>query len=220
MKLIKEYFYRINFKFFEFFIPQLKFLNTPIIQSYCTNSSVDKTVNVQQPYQIINANIGRYTYISRNSFISNTLIGQFCSIGPNFFCGYGMHPTNGLSTSPMFYSASNMSNGITFSKIDKFQEREEIEIGNDVFIGANVTVLNGVKIGNGVIIGAGAVVSKNIPDYSIAIGCPIVIKKGRFNEETIKNINKIEWWNWDINKLQEVERYFYDIEAFIAKHKI
>ncbi|MFM5725459.1 hypothetical protein ACET8R_02555 [Aeromonas veronii] len=33
-------------------------------------------------------------------------------------------------------------------------------------------VLPGTKIGNGSIIGAGAVVTKDIPEYSIAVGNP------------------------------------------------
>ena len=77
-------------------------------------------------------------------------------------CGWGIHPTQGISTSPMFYS-SKKQNGITLSLIDKVEETKTIKIGNDVFIGANVTILDGISIGNGAIIGAGAVVSKDIP---------------------------------------------------------
>lgn len=47
-----------------------------------------------------------------------------------------------------------------------------VNIGNNVFIGASSTVLPGVNIGNNVIIGAGSVISKDIPDNSVAVGCP------------------------------------------------
>lgn len=47
-----------------------------------------------------------------------------------------------------------------------------IVIGNDVFIGMGVTILPGVTIGNRCVIGTGSVVTKDIPDNSVAAGCP------------------------------------------------
>ena len=47
-----------------------------------------------------------------------------------------------------------------------------IEIGDNVMIGANSIVLPNVRIGSNVIIGAGSVVTKDIPDNSVAAGCP------------------------------------------------
>ncbi len=134
---------------------------------------------IRSPYHLYGCEVGDYTRIAMNSRISVTSIGKSCSIGPNFVCGHGVHPTNAVSTSPMFYSTLKQ-NGVTLSKEDKIEERKRIYIGNDVFIGANVTVLDGVTIGDGAVIGAGAVVSKDIPPYAIAQGCPIrIIKKMR-----------------------------------------
>lgn len=62
-----------------------------------------------------------------------------------------------------------------------------ISIGNNVYIGNNVIILPGVQVGDNVIIGAGAVVSKNIPDNSVAVGCPArVIKTADEYFEKIK----------------------------------
>jgi len=58
-------------------------------------------------------------------------------------------------------------------------ETSPIEIGAYSFIGAGVKILKGVKIGRNCIIGAGAVVNDNIPDESIAVGIPAIIKKKR-----------------------------------------
>ena len=53
-----------------------------------------------------------------------------------------------------------------------------ISIGDDCWIGGNAIICPGVTIGNGCVIGAGAVVTKDIPDYSMAVGNPAkVIKK-------------------------------------------
>ncbi len=52
-----------------------------------------------------------------------------------------------------------------------------IIVGNNVFIGVRTTILPGVTIGNNVIIGAGSVVTKDIPNNSVAVGCPAKVIK-------------------------------------------
>ena len=55
-----------------------------------------------------------------------------------------------------------------------------IRICNNVWIGEKVSILSGVTIGEGSIIGANSVVTKNIPPFCIAAGCPAkIIKKLR-----------------------------------------
>lgn len=52
-------------------------------------------VRLYRPYYIdSDVDIGKGTYVAKNSCISMSKIGKFCSIGPNFICGYGIHPTN------------------------------------------------------------------------------------------------------------------------------
>ena len=181
------------------------------------DTKVGKNVKIYRPSHIKNCEIGDYTYISTNANISITHIGKFCSIGPNFFCGWGIHPTNGISTSPLFYS-KQQQNGATLAHEDKIEERKLITIGNDVFIGANVTILDGITIGDGSIIGAGAVVSKDIPDYAIAVGSPIRIIKFRFNDNQISSLKRIQWWNFKEEDLQDIEKMFWDIDEFIKKY--
>lgn len=188
------------------------------ISHQINNTKLGKHVNLMPISQISGSEIGDYTYIARNATISMTKIGKFCSIGPNLFCGWGIHPTNGISTAPMFYSTMRQ-NGMTLSSFDKVEERKPITIGNDVFIGANVTLLDGVTIGDGAVIGAGAVVSKDIPPYAIAVGSPIRIIRYRFSNDKITKLRKIEWWNFDEGRLKDVEQMFYDVEEFIEKYE-
>ena len=49
-------------------------------------------------------------------------------------------------------------------------------IGNNVDIGAGAKVLGKITIGHNVLIGANAVVISDVPDNSIAVGVPAVIK--------------------------------------------
>lgn len=173
---------------------------------------------VYSPCSIVNSKIGYGTYISPFSIVKFTEIGKFCSIGPNFLCGWGIHPINGISTSPVFYSTKNQA-GFTFATKDKIIENKPIIIGNDVFIGANVTVLDGVCIGDGSVIGAGAVVVSDIPPYAVAVGVPAKVIKFRFTPEEINSFMNIKWWDWRDEKLLEVEKYFFDIKTFIKTNE-
>ena len=58
-------------------------------------------------------------------------------------------------------------------------EVKPVMIGDDVWIGGRAIILPGVHIGDGCIIGAGAVVSRDIPAYSVAVGCPARVVRSR-----------------------------------------
>jgi acetyltransferase-like isoleucine patch superfamily enzyme len=180
-------------------------------------SRVNKGVNVSISTVsfLQDLDIGDFSYINDNAVVSHAIIGKFCSIGPNFFCGWGYHPTNGISTSPVFYSETHFP---TYCKQNKVEEHETITIGNDVFIGANVTVLEGVTIGDGAVIGAGTVVSKDIPPYAVAVGSPVRVIRYRFSDSQIDALLRIQWWNFKEEQLMEVEQLFFNIDTFIKKY--
>ncbi len=50
-------------------------------------------------------------------------------------------------------------------------------IGDYSVLGTNSTVLPKITIGKNVIVGAGSVVTKNVPDNSLVVGIPAIIKK-------------------------------------------
>ena len=194
-------------------IPEGKTTGYSLVKSERFDTLLGKNTNVSAPFFLHRVKLGDYSYISKNSNIRNCEIGKFCSIGPNFCCGLGVHPIDGISTSPVFYSTAKQ-NGFTFCKEDKVEETIRSIIGNDVFIGANVTVLDGVKIGDGAVIGAGAVVTKDIPPYAVAAGVPATIRKYRFDEETIEGLLRKKWWDKDLDGLSEVERCFFNPEEY------
>ena len=62
-------------------------------------------------------------------------------------------------------------------------QNEIVEIGEGSWLGENVCVL-GAKIGKHCVIGANSVVTKDIPDYTVAVGVPaIIIKKYDFEKK-------------------------------------
>lgn len=63
---------------------------------------------------------------------------------------------------------------------------DSVHIGDDVWIGANALIIGGVRIGHGAIIGAGSVVTKNIPDFGIAVGNPARVLRLRFANDNAR----------------------------------
>ncbi len=52
-----------------------------------------------------------------------------------------------------------------------------VEIGDYAWIGAGATILPGVRVGHHAVIGAGSVVTKDVPDYAVAVGNPAKVIK-------------------------------------------
>lgn len=189
-----------------------------LVRSEKANCQFGEHTKVYPPFFLHDVRLGNYSYIAKNAQISHCEIGKFCSIGPNFCCGLGIHPTNGVSTSPMFYSTAKQ-NGMTLCKENKVQESAQTRIGNDVFIGANVTVLDGVHIADGAVIGAGAVVVNDIPPYAVAVGIPAKVVKYRFDKDTILHLMERKWWDESEDGLKSVEQSFWNVQDFCKKER-
>lgn len=68
-------------------------------------------------------------------------------------------------------------------RLQGFEKILPVNIGSGSWLGQNVVVLPGVSIGKQVVIGANSVVSRDIPDYCIAVGSPAKVIK-RFDPRT------------------------------------
>lgn len=178
--------------------------------------------------------IGRYTYGYEGLLSDKPLaqqIGRFCSI--NYTARiWDNHPLDYVTTHPFLDS-------LQFCAWEELERREQLAqtygryfenasyensplrnnkpviIGNDVWIGANVIILPGVSIGDGAVLAAGAVVTKDVDDYAIVGGVPAKVIKYRFNEEEIAKFCKIQWWNWDIEKIMDNLELFYQPKKFL-----
>ncbi|MDT2761848.1 CatB-related O-acetyltransferase [Aerococcus urinaeequi] len=138
--------------------------------------------------------IGNYNYFGPFSMINNASIGNYCSIGPGVKIGQGDHSKDFITT----YQS------ISKKLIDHSLNSTKSVLGSDVWVGANAVILQNVNIGNGAIIGANSVVTKDIPDYAIAVGVPAKIIKYRFSDEKIKLINKSKWYDYEMDLAIEI----------------
>lgn len=144
--------------------------------------------------------IGRCLYIGKNTSVSSCeSIGSFTSISAGVRIGLMSHPSDFVSTSPVFYAVRR--NWVATSLYDESEWKKTI-IGNDVLISANAMIRNGVTIGHGAVIGAGAFVNTDVPPYAVVAGIPAKVVRYRFNEELIARLLKSEWWNLPDEKIR------------------
>lgn len=57
------------------------------------------------------------------------------------------------------------------------QKGQKVSIGNGSYIGINTVIVGNVKIGKHCVIGANSVVTKDVPDYCVAVGSPARVIK-------------------------------------------
>lgn len=126
-------------------------------------------------------------------------IGNYVSIGPDveFFLG-GEHHPKFISNYPFALYIPECG---CKEMLDR-SSKGPIVIEDDVWIGAHALILSGTHIGKGAIIGAGSVVAKDVPPYAVFVNNKVV--KYRFDDETIKQLLKIDYSHFD--------------NEFIAKH--
>jgi len=147
--------------------------------------------------------IGEWTYGRPKILASNegaTLkIGKFCSIGGDVKILLGSeHRIDWISTYPfniLFEEAKNITGHPT--------TKGDVIIGNDVWIGENAFILSGIHIENGAVIAAGSVVTKDVEPYTIVGGNPACLLRKRFDNESIRKLLEIEWWNWPLEKIEK-----------------
>ena len=192
------------------------------------SSSLEGSNYIGDETKLIETKVGYASYISENSFFIKTIIGKYCSIGPNVRCVVGKHPSKHfVSTHPIFFSLRKQV-GFTFVKEQRFKEFADpivpntnfsIAIGNDVWIGANVGILDGVSIGDGAIIAANALVNKDIEPYTIYGGVPAKPIKKRFEQQDIDFLMQLKWWNQPKDWIEKSSEYFNDIAVFRKKYE-
>lgn len=130
-----------------------------------------------------NTTIGSNVLIGTNVIIDgNVSIGNNVSIQGNVYI-----PTNVLIEDYVFVGpCAVLAN-------DKYPVREKYMPDGPVLrkgssIGANATLIPGVEIGEGAMVAAGALVTKDVPPWKIAIGCPAKITE---LPDKLKQLNKL-----------------------------
>ncbi len=91
--------------------------------------------------------------------VAKVKIGDNCQMAPNVAIYTAGHPLHPVSRNSMY------EYGIS------------VTIGDNVWIGGNTVIMPGAHIGSNTVIGAGSVVTKDIPDWVVAVGNPCRVIK-------------------------------------------
>lgn len=153
---------------------------------------------IQYPFSIShpkNVTLGQDVSIGRGAtFIcrrAKIIIKDKSFSGPNLTIITGDHPyLIGIYMRDISKDGMNLD----ISQYDK-----DVVIEEDVWLGANVTILKGVTIGRGAIIAAGSVVIKDVAPYSVVGGVPAKFIKYKWDENQIKEHERI------LNEKQKVD---------------
>lgn len=161
-------------------------------------------------YTIYNDFVNDPTLFEKNNVLyhypinkDRLIIGKFCSIacGSKFLFNSANHTLKSLAnyTFPLFFEEWGLDKKDVASAWDN---KGDITIGNDVWIGYEAVIMSGVHIGDGAIIASRAVVTKDVPPYTIVGGTPAKEIRLRFDADTIARLQKLQWWNWPIEKIR------------------
>jgi chloramphenicol O-acetyltransferase type B len=179
------------------------------------NSRIHKTSKVEAGSELVNAIFDKHSFCGYDCSIANCDIGAFCSIANRVVIGGGKHPMEWVSMSPVFYEGRDSVKAKLAA-----HKREDIKratIGNDVWIGENALIKQGITIGSGAVVGMGSVVTKDIDDYAIVAGCPAKVIRKRFDDDTIRKLLRVRWWEFNDEMLCKYAPYFTDPVKFIEK---
>lgn len=135
-------------------------------------------------------------------FIGDKLIiGKFCAIASDvkFIMNGANHPLNYFTTYPFSIFGHGWENTMSVEGTSK----GDTIIGNDVWLGYNALIMPGITVGDGAIIAANSVVTKNVDPYTIVGGNPAKLIRKRFDDEVISLLLKLQWWDWNIEKITQ-----------------
>ena len=90
---------------------------------------------------------------------------------------YFGHPSGiTINTHAVIGSNVNIGKGATIGRENRGKRKGAPVIGNEVWIGINAVIVGNVHIGNDVLIAPNSYVNFDVPDHSIVIGNPAVVK--------------------------------------------
>jgi len=168
-------------------------INKPRYKNYEFKSIVDRPIEIVGKRFI---SIGKYIIIRKHSSIfalqndaeyePEIAIDDFCSLGVSnhiaavrkVVLGKYVLTANNVYISDNLHEYENTNTPIMKQPVRFISE---VAIGNGTWIGENACII-GATIGKNSVIGANSVVTKDIPDFSVAVGNPAKVIK-RYNSK-------------------------------------
>lgn len=186
------------------------------------NATFAPWTEVAEGCRILSSTFEAYSYCDRFADIANTTVGRFSNIAAMTRIGPTDHPFAHAAQHHFLYRSSYYwDDAEDDPAFFAARAARRTTLGPDCWIGHGAIIKPEVTVGAGAIVASGAVVTKDIPPFMIAAGCPATPLRPRFSPGIIDRLMALAWWDWDHGRLRAALTDFRSLkaEAFLEKHQ-
>ncbi|MEM1346141.1 MAG: chloramphenicol acetyltransferase [Pseudomonadota bacterium] len=185
------------------------------------DSRLGRFVEIGAGANLLDVDMGDYSYCARFTDIAHTEIGKFANIAAHTRINPSNHPVERASLHHFMYRASYYwPDAEDEAAVFDWRRATRCSLGHDTWIGHAAIILPGRSVGTGAVVGAGAVVSRDVAPYTIVVGNPARPIRARFPGPIAERLQALAWWDWDHTRLRHALEDFrhLSVEAFLEKH--
>jgi phosphonate metabolism protein (transferase hexapeptide repeat family) len=186
------------------------------------NSRLGAFVEIGEGANILEAEMGDYSYTARYADIAYSVLGKFVNIAAFTRLNPGEHPYHRASLHHFMYRSSYFWPDEPDEKaVFDWRRSRPVRVGHDTWIGHGAIVMKGVTIGDGAIIGAQSVVTKDVAPYAVVAGAPARFIKWRHPRDIADRLQALGWWDWTHEEIRAALPDFRSLsaEAFLERYE-
>ena len=186
------------------------------------NSRLGAFVEIGEGSNILESEMGDYSYTARYADIAYSVLGKFVNVAAFTRFNPGEHPYHRASLHHFMYRSSYFwPDEQDEQAVFDWRRSRPVRVGHDTWIGHGAIVMKGVTIGDGAIIGAQSVVTKDVAPYAVVAGAPARFIKWRHPRDIADRLQALAWWDWSHEGIRAALPDFRSLsaEAFLERYE-
>lgn len=186
------------------------------------NSQLGAFVEIGEGSNILESEMGDYSYTARYADIAYSVLGKFVNVAAFTRLNPGEHPYHRASLHHFMYRSSYFwPDEQDEHAVFDWRRSRPVRVGHDTWIGHGAIVMKGVTIGDGAIIGAQSVVTKDVAPYAVVAGAPARFIKWRHPRDIADRLQALAWWDWSHEEIRAALPDFRSLsaEAFLERYE-
>lgn len=159
--------------------------------------------------------VGPRTYFSGHQTFKGAhpiTFGAFCSVAEGLYLNStpDFHAMKTVSTYEFHNEPRDPANtwNMGYRNFETEAAPTGITVGHAVWIGRNARIFHGAEIGNGCVIAENSLVRGKLEPYGVYAGVPAKLKRKRFSDAIIAELEEIQWWNWTPERIKRNKDFF------------